>query len=437
MTLLDLPVGWSRGTLDAVLEPLESGGKLQMGWSPQCDKEPAPNDETWAVLKTTAIQPGDFQPGHNKRLPTHLSARPAIEVRTGDLLLTNAGPRARCGIPCLVRSTRPRLMLSGKMYRFRPDPEALDSRFLEYFLLSPGAQADIDTMKTGISDSGLNLTQGRFLGLHVPVPSLKEQRQVVDILEDHLSRLDVASMALFATHRRLVSLRRAAVDEITRRHSEGSVSLRSLVERIEAGRSFGSASRPAQDHEWGIVKVSAMTWGEFRPHENKVVIDTARIDSRYEIHAGDILVSRANTTAYVGAPVLVEETRARLLLSDKSLRLIPRAGVSSAYLHCVLSAPAARAQMSARATGTKDSMRNISQESLLAVEVPLASPASQASVVAEVTDLDNTSVRLGDSVTHGQQRALGLRRALLEAAFSGRLTAGSPGADHIEELAGV
>ena len=144
-----------------------------MGWSPQCEKEPATKIEIWGVLKTTSIQPGEFQPEHNKRLPAHFEPRPSIEVRSGDLLLTNAGPRARCGIPCLVRTTRPRLMLSGKMYRFRPEPEIVDPRFLELFLLSPVAQARIDKMKTGISDSGLNLTQGRFLQLRVPVRRLR------------------------------------------------------------------------------------------------------------------------------------------------------------------------------------------------------------------------------------------------------------------------
>ena len=82
-------------------------------------------------------------------------------------------------------------MMSGKMYRLRPN-QRIDPRFLELYLLSDDAQKRIDGMKTGISDSGLNLTHGRFVELPVPVPPLEEQRRIVAILEDHLSHLDAA-----------------------------------------------------------------------------------------------------------------------------------------------------------------------------------------------------------------------------------------------------
>jgi len=419
--------GWQRTSIGQVAT-VDSGPAFQ-------SKHFCGPGEGIPLLRGDNLEPGRLRWERTRTWPEALL--PGYEhllVLPGDSILAMDRPIVSAGLKLAqVKMDDVPALLVQRVARLRA--QGVDPDFLHYLLQSPQFTDQLRVNFVGTQIPHITLASIR--DFQFSLPPMEEQRRVVDILEDHLSRVDVASMALHATHRHLVSLRRAAVAEITRRHAEGSVSLRSLVERIEAGRSFGSASRPAQDHEWGIVKVSAMTWGEFRPHENKVVTDIARIDSRYEIHVGDILVSRANTTAYVGAPVLVKETRARLLLSDKSLRLIPRAGVSSAYLNCVLSAPAARQQMSARATGTKDSMRNISQTALLAVEVPFASPASQAAVVAEVTDLDSASARLGDSLTHGHQRALGLRRALLEAAFSGRLTAGDAVADHIEELAGV
>lgn len=182
---------WEWTTLREVLVPQPNKKPLQQGWSPKCIPSPSPDSETWGVLKTTAIQPGRFDETQNKELPATLAPRPAIEVQQGDLLMTCAGPRSRCGIPALVRSTRPRLMMSGKMYRFRP-VEGVDSAFLEKWLLSAEAQARIDAMKTGISDSGLNLTQDRFLALPVPMPGMEEQRRIVDIVEEHFARLDVA-----------------------------------------------------------------------------------------------------------------------------------------------------------------------------------------------------------------------------------------------------
>lgn len=191
-----LPPGWAWATIENLFWPMEDGRLLHQGWSPQCEKIPAPTDEDWGVLKTTAIQAGAFLYQHNKKLPARLTPRPKNEVKPGDLLLTCAGPRSRCGVACLVRGTRPRLMISGKMYRFRVSPDDFDSRYLEAYLLTPAAQAAIDKMKTGGNDSGLNLTHSRFRPLSVPVAPLNEQRRIMDAAEELLSDLD-AGMAAF------------------------------------------------------------------------------------------------------------------------------------------------------------------------------------------------------------------------------------------------
>ncbi len=177
-----------------------------------------------------------------------------------------------------------------------------------------------------------------------------------------------------------------------------------------------------------------MTWGEFRPHENKAV-PADKVDPRFEIRPGDVLVSRANTTAYVGAPVLVRSTPARRLLSDKSLRLIPRPDVDREWLVTVLSSPSTRRQISAVATGTSDSMRNVSQKNLLAVQVPWVDPAEQSAVAQGCSNVREAAARLSDGLRQARLQSAGLRRALLDAAFSGRLTGRSTDTEIVEELA--
>jgi type I restriction enzyme S subunit len=261
----------------------------------------------------------------------------------------------------------------------------------------------------------------------VPLPRVVEQRRIVEILEDHLSRLDAADASLVTARRRLASWRKACLNDFVFRDSSASGSLRELVDRVEAGRSFGGSAPPAGPGEWGVVKVSAMTWGRFKPDENKAVSGD-RVDSRFAIRSGDVLVSRANTTEYVGAPVLVEETPPNLLLSDKSLRLVPKVGVAPRWLVAVLSAPSTRQQISARATGTKDSMRNISQQALLDVEVPIASEVEQARVAASMRSADEASAAIERALDDADRRASALRRSLFAAAFSGQLTADVPAA---------
>jgi type I restriction enzyme S subunit len=323
-------------------------------------------------------------------------------------------------------------MLSGKMYRFRTS-DRLDPEFLEKWLLSPEAQKRIDGMKTGISDSGLNLTHGRFLQLPVPVPSRSEQRRIVEILKDHLSHLDAAADYESAALRRLSALRRSALDAHFGTRGEG-VRLDDLIVEITAGKSFGSSASPAASDEWGIIKVSAMTWGEFDPTQNKAVPATS-VDTRYEIKAGDLLVSRANTSEYVGASVLVGDTRPRLLLSDKSLRITPKPSVRTEWLWRALQSPSARRQISSLATGTKDSMRNISQGSLRSVVLPTADAAEQSRSLAAYEEVEVGQQRLASQLELQSKRSLALRRVVLAAAFEGKLTGRQSDTDVIEELA--
>lgn len=159
-----------------------------------------------------------------------------------------------------------------------------------------------------------------------------------------------------------------------------------LLTAIEAGRSFKCSEHPAGPHEWGVIKVSAMTWQEFDEAENKTVLNDHHADPRFEIRSGDLLFSRANTVAYVGAVVQVGETRPRLLLSDKSLRLVPYRDVSPRWLLYYLRSQRARRYLESLATGTKDSMRNISQASLRSLIVPLAPLREQERIIAAIEE---------------------------------------------------
>jgi type I restriction enzyme, S subunit len=170
-----------------------------------------------------------------------------------------------------------------------------------------------------------------------------------------------------------------------------------------------------------VIKVSAMTWGVFDAGENKAVLSEERVDSRWEIKRGDLLLSRANTTEYVGAPVLVGDCRPRLLLSDKSMRLVPRSDVDTAWLQLALSSPEVRSQMSAVATGTSDSMRNISQEKVKALRLLVPTPDRQHEIVAEVEQRLSLVTAIQGTTEVAERRSAALRRSILERAFGGQL----------------
>jgi type I restriction enzyme S subunit len=298
----------------------------------------------------------------------------------------------------------------------RPGP-CLLPKYLYYFSISPPMLDQVLPYQKGVSYPAVLDKEVRATA--IPLPPLDEQQRIVTLLEDHLSCLDAADAYVRSATQRLADTERSALDRL---FGGQDVPLADLVDDISAGKSYGATNAPAADDEWGIIKVSAMTWGKFDPAENKAVPGD-RVDPRFEIREGDLLVSRANTDAYVGASVLVGRVRSKLLLSDKSLRLSPAAGVRPDWLWRALQAPSARRQISALATGTKESMRNISQSSLMRVRVPRATAEEQTAAVSAYTEIAGAGDRLRTALDSAHRRSAGLRRSLLTAAFSGQLTA--------------
>lgn len=192
---------------------------------------------------------------------------------------------------------------------------------------------------------------------------------------------------------------------------------------FQTGRNIRASSRPAQEGCFGVLKISAVTWGKFQPAENKALLAGDSPQPHETVRAGDLLISRANTTELVGAPVLVAADHPHLMLPDKILRVLyDSAAVDARYLLHALRAKPARTHMEAEATGTSDSMRNLSQPKLRETPVLLAPRAEQERIADKLGALldrvDACRARL-ERVPAILKR---LRRAVLEAATSGALT---------------
>jgi type I restriction enzyme, S subunit len=154
---------------------------------------------------------------------------------------------------------------------------------------------------------------------------------------------------------------------------------------IRAGKSLKCEERPATPQEWGVLKVSAVSRSNFKPDENKAVPPSFEPPVEYEVQPGDLLISRANTTELVGAVVLVKKTRPHLMLSDKTLRLEPNEdAVAKSFLQLALRTPIAREFIESNATGTSDSMKNISQDVIRSIPIPLPPLATQHALVHQL-----------------------------------------------------
>lgn len=197
-----------------------------------------------------------------------------------------------------------------------------------------------------------------------------------------------------------------------------------VLSGIVAGRSPKTDGRPAGQGETGVLKVSALSWGRFLPGENKALPRSFKVPPEATVHAGDLLLSRANTVELVGAVVHVGEDHPHLMLSDKTLRLELRKDlIEPRFLMYALRTAEVRRVFEADATGTSDSMRNLSQEKIRSAPLRLPDLDVQRRIVAKLDTLLAQTRAAREQLEAIPALVEKYRQSVLAAAFRGDLTA--------------
>ncbi len=135
-----------------------------------------------------------------------------------------------------------------------------------------------------------SLEWGRFLDWELPVPPLDEQRRILDILEDHLSRLDAAQDYLGAAFKRTESLKAAALRSLAA-VTDPSASLRSLAVTCD----YGTSTKCVADGPGAaVVRIPNLRGGGIDLTDEKRALDD-RVDlSNVMLRPGDLLIVRTN-----------------------------------------------------------------------------------------------------------------------------------------------
>lgn len=439
----ELPKSWAAAPIRALMQPLSDGKLVHQGWSPQCESGPARSDCDWGGLKTTAIQDGAYLPEHNKRLPDSLDPKERLEVQAGDLLMTCAGPRVRCGVACLVRETPARRFISGKMYRFRANDQLIDSRLLEAFLRTPETKNQIDAMKTGISESGMNITHERFSQLVVPVAPRSEQKRIADKLDTVLTRVDA------------VNTRLARVAPILKRFRQSVLAAATsgrLTEdwRISQGLKYGAETTlqaiciPDRVITYGVVKLgdetpggtpclrtSNVRWLRFELEGMKLINPNLSAEyGRTVLRGGEVLVNVRGTLG--GVAVATDDMSGWNVSREVAVVPVDQALASSVYISLWIASDECQRWLTGVAKGVAYTGINIEDLRKLPLRLPLME--EQFEVVRRVEALFAFADRLEARLQAAHTASERLTPALLAKAFRGELVPQDPNDEPASEL---
>jgi type I restriction enzyme S subunit len=100
-------------------------------------------------------------------------------------------------------------MLCDTVYRFQCKEDVVFPSYLELALNAPQVTAIINTLKSGINESGVSLTHEKISLVSIPLPPMPEQERIVAEVERLLSVADAVEVSLDQQLSRAARLRQS------------------------------------------------------------------------------------------------------------------------------------------------------------------------------------------------------------------------------------
>ncbi|MGL5524494.1 MAG: restriction endonuclease subunit S [Aeromonas veronii] len=179
----------------------------------------------------------------------------------------------------------------------------------------------------------------------------------------------------------------------------------------EAGWSPQCDNTPRKNEQWGVLKVSAVTWGKFLAEENKALPEPLEPKPEYEVLPGDFLISRANTAELVARAVIAPaNTPCKLMMSDKIIRFRFSHFVNSSYICLANGSCTSREYYSRVAGGTSSSMKNVSRLQIQNLVIALPPLSEQKRILDNCEKL----MALCDQLEQQSEAQLAAHQTLVE-----------------------
>lgn len=192
------------------------------------------------------------------------------------------------------------------------------------------------------------------------------------------------------------------------------VLMEDLLRGSESGWSPKCDAEPRQGDSWGVLKVSAVTWGKFNASENKRLPLSLEPRKEAEVNEGDFLLSRANTAELVARSVVLDSsTPKNLMMSDKIVRLNFIDDRLKPWVNLVNNSRCSRDYYYKNATGTSDSMRNVSRQVMHELPVPVPSLRLQEIAIKNHDSLQEICNKLEDRLKQSSRVAENLAKATI------------------------
>ena len=376
--------------------------------------------------------------------------------RSGDVLFGKLRPY-------LAKVTRPTSdgICVGEFLVLRPRHSNATAPYMEQLLRS---KPIIDAVNSSTFGAKMPRADWQFMGgMAIALPPLPEQAAIVrflDYADRRIRRYIRAQQQLIALleEQKQAIIHQAVTGQIDIRTGKpyqaykpsgvewlGDVPehweikrLKSMVPRIDQGVSPQADNYLADGTAWGVLKAGCVNRGVFRETEHKRLAAGFVFDSVLAVAAGDVLVSRSSGSPHlVGSVGRVSSLNYKLILSDKTFRLIFNQNVDADFMVMAMNSRYYRQQVEQAISGAEGLANNLPLSSLRAFFFVVPSTDEQHDIVGY---LGRSTNELSESVAQAERETSLLREyrtRLIADVVTGKLDVRAAAArlpDEVEEL---
>lgn len=374
------------------------------------DATSAGTDGSLPLLRATNVTEQGLNLDDLVYIPRAL-VRQEQQIHPGDILITmSSGSVAVVGRS--VRLDRAPDATFGAFCGVLRPSSLVDSRYLSYMIAVPHVRQLWSDCAKGTNIN--NLKRDDVLKTSIPVPSLAEQKRIVEKLEQILPQVEAGRATVATAEEMVEDLFLSALSRTFRPSTSAPERTYAEVAQLSLGKMLDK-SKATGRHKTPYLRNVNVRWGEFDMSDlSEMDIKPEELE-RVSVHRGDVVVCEGGEP---GRCAVWREEESMAI--QKALhRMRPTAAVDSDYLALNLEYQVKRGSAGELFTGT--TIKHLTGEKLRTMRLPVPPLVEQQAAVEKLASVREACRTLATNHLAQQNAFSDLRQAVLDAAFRGEL----------------
>lgn len=386
------------------------------------------------VLRSSNIQDGRLSFHDNVFVNKNIPDR--LQIQAGDILVcVRNGSRSLIGKSAVIEShhLKEKLTFGAFMSVYR-------TPYSNYIRHLFDSEMYFNQIKNNLGATINQITNKNLNSFTFPFPCLEQERnKIADIILTVNEKINLLTQKISENKKIKIGLikelfsngigtqddngkwiphssfKMSPIGKIPKVWADGKVN--SFIAELVSGVSVNSYDRLKGKNGKGILKTSAVLDGSFFPEQHKLIKEDDLSRAKTTVKADTLIISRMNTPALVGEFGYVEHDFDDLYLPDRLWMTVPtskRHNVKA--LSYLLQHTPVKHSIKELATGTSNSMKNISKDKFLSVYLPEI-PFDEMNVICNILSTIDQQI---DLLEQQKSETRLLKKGLMQKLLTGK-----------------